>query len=108
MILCGPVVEYTRHHGFCGFTGQTNNTTELSAFAEHLSFLLDRGSIPANAGVRLFYDCMFAASVNLGVTHRQRVHVDDSVQFGSQVYSHAASDANSGCKSSSGQGKEKA
>ena len=56
MILCGPVVEYTRHHGFCGFTGQTNNTTELSAFAELLSFLLDRGSIPANAGVRLFYD----------------------------------------------------
>ena len=30
---------------------------------------------------------MFAASVNLGVTHRQRVHVGDSVQFGSQIYS---------------------
>ena len=52
MILCGPVVEDTRHYGVCGATGQTNKTAELSAFAEPVSFLLDRGSIPAIARER--------------------------------------------------------
>ena len=39
---------------------------------------------------------------------RQRFHLDDLLQCGSQIYSFASSDENSGCKSCSGQGMEKA
>ena len=34
--------------------------------------------------------------------------LDDTLQFGSQVYSYALCDENSGCESSSGQGMEEA
>ena len=71
MILCGLVVEDTRHHGVCGQTGQAKlNFLRLL----NPSLILVRSRLDPHhcQGARMFHDCKFAAGMNLGVSHPRK------------------------------------
>ena len=70
----GPVVTTEAHLAFAGARIHFNNTAEVSAMIEALSFLGPRGPVTRDANSCIYYDSMHAAGICLG-TIQARTHV---------------------------------
>ena len=70
----GPVVTTEAHLAHAGARTHSNNTAEMSAIVEALSFLGPRGPVACDACSCVFYDSKHAASVCLGTIYA-RTHV---------------------------------
>ena len=62
-ILCGPVTCDPGHPAFLGATSRSNNTAEVTSFAEALRWI--DSFIPCDERVRMLYDSKHAARVAL-------------------------------------------
>ena len=70
----GPVVTTEAHLAFCGARTHSNNTAEMTATNEALSFLGPHGPVTRDEQSRIYYDSKHAAGVCLG-TIQARTHV---------------------------------
>ena len=70
----GPVVTTEAHLAYAGARIHANNTAEMSAIIEALSFLGPRGPVACDACSCVFYDSKHVAGVCLGTIHA-RTHV---------------------------------
>ena len=70
----GPVVTIEAHLAFSGARIQSNNTAEMTAMFEALSFLGSRGPVNPDEQSRICYDSMHAAGICL-CTIQARTHV---------------------------------
>ena len=76
-VMFGPVVTTEAHLAYVGARSHSNNTAEMSAIVEALSFLGPLGPVAHDACSCVLYDSKRAAGVCLGTIHA-RTHV----QFG--------------------------
>ena len=65
----GPVITAEAHLAFSGARTHSNNTTEMTAMIEALSFLGPRGLVARDANSCIYYDSKHAAGVRLGTVH---------------------------------------
>ena len=70
----GPVITNEAHPAFSGARIHSNNTAEMTAMFEALSFLGPRGPVAHEERSRIFCDSMHAAGICLG-TIQARTHV---------------------------------
>ena len=70
----GPVITTEAHLAFSGARTHSNNTAEMSAMVEALSFLGPHGPVARDANSCVFVDSKHAAGVCLG-TIQARTHV---------------------------------
>ena len=81
IVLFGPVITNEAHPAFSGARTHSNNTAEMTAMIEALSFLGPRGPVTPDEQSRIYYDSMHAAGICLGTiqarTHVQRSHVNN-------------------------------
>ena len=70
----GPVVTTEAHPAFSGARTHSNNTAEMTAMIEALSFLGPRGPVARDEQSCIYYDYLHAAGVCLGTIHA-RTHV---------------------------------
>ena len=76
VIMIGPVVTTQAHLAFSGDRSHTNNTGEMSAMIEALSFLGPFGPLARDAISCIFYDSKHAAGLCLGtIQARTRVQL---------------------------------
>ena len=73
-VLFGPVITNEAHLAFSGAIIHSNNTAEMTAMFEALSFLGPRGPVTHDEQSRIYYDSMHAACICLG-TIQARTHV---------------------------------
>ena len=73
-VMFGPVVTTETHPAFCGARAHSNNTAEMTAMVEALSFLGPHGPVARDEQWRIYYDSQHAAGVCLG-TIQARTHV---------------------------------
>ena len=73
-IMFGPVITTEAHLAFSGARTHSNNTAEMSAMIEALSFLGPRGPFARDANSCICFDSKHAAGVCLGMV-RARTHV---------------------------------
>ena len=73
-ILFGPVITIETHLAFFGARIHSNNTAEMTAMFEALSFLGPRGPVAPGEQSRIYYDSMHAAGICLGKI-QARTHV---------------------------------
>ena len=73
-VLFGPVITNEAHLAFSGARIHSNNTAEMTAMIEALSFLGPRGPVTHDDQSRIYYDSMHAAGICLG-TIQARTHV---------------------------------
>ena len=73
-IVFGPVITTEAHLAFSGARTHSNNTAEMSAMIEALSFLGPRGPKARDANSCIYYDTKHAAGVYMG-TIQARTHV---------------------------------
>ena len=73
-IMFGPFITTEAHPAFSGARTRSNNTAEMTAMAEALSFLGPRGPVARDSVSCIYYDSRHAASVCLG-TIQARTHV---------------------------------
>ena len=73
-IMFGPVNTTEAHLAFSGARTHSNNTTEMTAMVEALSFLGPRGPVARHTNSCISYDSKHAAGVCLG-TIQSRTHV---------------------------------
>ena len=101
-VMFGPVITTEAHLAFAGARVHSNNTAQMSAMVEALSFLGPHGPVAREAHACVFYDSKHAAGVCFGTilarTHVQLglscqqllLKVQHRVRFTMQhVYSHA-------------------
>ena len=69
-VICGSVVCDPRLPAFLGATSCSNNTAELTGFAEAIRWA--RSFIPRGARFRILSDSQHAARVTMGVAHAER------------------------------------
>ena len=62
-ILFGPVVTTEAHLAFSGSRTHSNNTAEMTAMIEALSFLGPRGPVTRDEQSCIYYDSMHAAGI---------------------------------------------
>ena len=74
-IMFGPVITTEAHPAFSGSRTHSNNTAEMSAMIEALSFLGPRGPVARDDQSCIYYDSKHAAGVCLG-TNQARTHVE--------------------------------
>ena len=65
-VLFGPVITNEAHLAFSGARIHSNNTTEMTAMIEALSFLSSRGPVTPDEQSCIYYDSMHAAGICLG------------------------------------------
>ena len=70
----GPVVTTEAHLAFAGARTHSNNTAEMTAMIEALSFLGPHGPVTCDEQPFIYYDSMHAAGICLG-TIQARTHV---------------------------------
>ena len=70
----GPVITTEAHPAFSGARTHSNNTAEMSAMIEALSFLGTRGPVARDVESCVYHDSKHAAGVSLG-TIQARTHV---------------------------------
>ena len=73
-VMFGPVVTTEAHLAFSGARIHSNNTAEMTAMIEALSFLGPRGPVTHDEQSCIYYDSMHAAGISLG-TVQARTHV---------------------------------
>ena len=73
-ILFGPVITTKAHLAFSGARIHSNNTAQMTAMFEALSFLGPRGPVTRDEQSCIHYDSMHAAGICLG-TIQARTHV---------------------------------
>ena len=73
-VLFSPVTTNEAHLAFSGARIHSNNTAEMTAMIEALSFLGPRGLVTHDDQSRIYYDSMHAAGICLG-TIQARTHV---------------------------------
>ena len=73
-VLFGPVITNEAHLAFSGARIHSNNTAEMTAMIEALSFLGPRGPVTHDNQSRISYESMHAAGICLG-TIQARTHV---------------------------------
>ena len=73
-VMFGPVITTEAHLAFSGARIHSNNTAEMTAMFEALSFLGPRGPVTHDEQSCTYYDSMHAAGVCLG-TVQARTHV---------------------------------
>ena len=73
-IMFGPVITTDAHPAFSGARTHSNNTAEMSAMIEALSFLGPRGPVARDVESCVYHDSKHAAGVSLG-TIQARTHV---------------------------------
>ena len=73
-IMFGPVVTTEAHLAFSGARAHSNNTAEMTAMIEALSFPGPHGPVARNEQSCIYYDSKHAAGVCLG-TIQARTHV---------------------------------
>ena len=73
-VLFGPVVTNDALLAFSGAKIHSNNTAEMTAMIEALSFLGPRGTVTPDEQSRIYYDIVHAAGICLG-TIQARTHV---------------------------------
>ena len=73
-VLFGPVITNEAHLAFSGARIHSNNTAEMTAMIEALSFLGPRGPVTHDNQSRISYDSMHAAGICLGMI-QARTHV---------------------------------
>ena len=73
-VMFGPVVTTEAHLAFCGARTHSNNTAEMTAMIEALSFLGPHGPVARDEQSCICYDSKHAAGVCLG-TIPARTHV---------------------------------
>ena len=73
-VMFGPVVTTEAHLAFAGARVHSNNTAEMSAVVEALSFLWPQGSVARDSHSCVFHDSKHAVGVCLGTIHA-RSHV---------------------------------
>ena len=73
-VLFGPVITNEAHLAFSGARIHSNNTAEMTAMIEALSFLGRRGPVTPDEQSRIYFDSMHAAGICLG-TIQARTHV---------------------------------
>ena len=73
-IMFGPVVTTEAHLAFSGARTHSNNTAEMTAMIEALSFLGPHGPVTGDEQSCIYYDSMHAAGICLG-TIQARTHV---------------------------------
>ena len=73
-IMFGLVITTEAHPAFSGARTRFNNTAEMTAMAEALSFLGPRGPVARDSVSCIYYDSKHAAGVCLG-TIQARTHV---------------------------------
>ena len=74
IVMFGPVVTTEAHLAFASARVHSNNSAEMSAIVEALSFLGHHGPVDRDACSCVFYDSKHAAGVCLGTIHA-RTHV---------------------------------
>ena len=88
VIIFGPVVTSEAHLAFSGARTHSNNTAEMIAMVEELSFLGLRGPVARDSNSCIFYDSGRAAGVCLSTiqarTHVQLALVCQQVMLGVQ------------------------
>ena len=72
-IMFGPVITTEAHLAFSGARTHSNNTAEMTAMVEALSFLGPRGPVARDVDSCIYYDSKHAAGVCLG-TIQARTH----------------------------------
>ena len=77
-IMFGPVTTTEAHLAFSGARTRSNNTAEMTAMIEALSFLGPRGPVARDANSCIYYDAKHAAGVCLG-TIQARTHVQQAL-----------------------------
>ena len=70
----GPVITTEAHLAFSGARIHSNNTAEMTAMIEALSFLGSRGPVTRDEQSCIYYDSMHVAGICLGTIHA-RTHV---------------------------------
>ena len=70
----GPVVTTEAHLAFSGTRAHSNNTAEMTAMVEALSFLGPHGPVARDEQSCIYYDSLHAAGLCLGTIHA-RTHV---------------------------------
>ena len=73
-VMFGPVVSTEAHLAFSGARIHSNNTAEMTAMIEALSFLALRGPVARDEQSCIYHDSMHAAGICLG-TVQARTHV---------------------------------
>ena len=73
-VMFGPVVTTEAHLAFSGARAHCNNTGEMTAMIEALSFLGPHGPVARDEQSCIYYDSQHAAGVCLG-TIQARTHV---------------------------------
>ena len=73
-VMFGPVVTTEAHLAFSGARTHSNNTAEITAMIEALSFLGPHGPVTRDEQSCIYYDSMHAAGICLG-TIQARTHV---------------------------------
>ena len=74
-IIFGPVITTEAHLAFSGARGHSNNTAEMTAMIEALSFLGPHGPVARDEQSCFYYDSKHAAGVCLD-TIQARTHVE--------------------------------
>ena len=74
----GPVITSDAHLAFSGARSHSNNTAEMTAMIEALSFLGPRGPVTPDEQSRIYHDSMHAAGICLG-TIQVRTHVQPTL-----------------------------
>ena len=73
-VMLGPVITTEAHLAFSCARTHSNNTAEMTAMIEALSFLGPRGPVTHDEQSCIYYDSMHAAGISLG-TVQARTHV---------------------------------
>ena len=73
-VMFGPVVTTEAHLAFSGARTHSNNSAEMTAMVEALSFLGPRGPVAHEEQSRIYCDSLHAAGLCLG-TIQARTHV---------------------------------
>ena len=73
-VMLGPVVTTEAHFAFSGARAHSNNTAEMTAVMEALSFLRPHGPVARDEQSCIYYDSLHAAGLCLG-TIQARTHV---------------------------------
>ena len=80
-IMFGPVITTEAHLAFVCARVHCNNTAEMTAMVEALSFLGPHGPVARDATSCIFYDSKHAAGICLGTIHaRTHVQLDFACQ----------------------------
>ena len=79
-VMFGPVVSTEAQLAFSGARIHSNNTADMTAMIEALSFLGPRGPVARDGQSCIFYDSMHAAGICLG-TIQARTHVQQALQL---------------------------